>query len=133
MSDPVNLIDSEGHAVSVPAEQTGAFLAQGYRPESDDEQLARAQQQERIDSAPGAFTAGALGVARGLTLGLSDVAGRAIAGQGYKDFAGSAQEAHPYVSAAGNLAGAILPALVGDEAGLANLTPSGFVSGIGSK
>jgi len=133
MPDPVNLIDSEGHAVSVPPEQTGAFLAEGYRPESDEEGVARAQQEDRVANAPGAFTAGSLAVARGLTLGLSDVAGRAIAGQGYKDFAGSAQEAHPYVSAAGNLAGAILPALVGDEAGLANLTPSGFVSGIGSK
>ena len=132
MPDTVALV-KDGKPITVPAEQAGALMAEGYAPESDDAQLARNTQEARIADAPNAFVAGSLGVARGLTLGLSDVAGRAIGGQTYKDFANSAEEAHPTITTAGNIVGAIAPALVGDEAGLANLTPSGFVSGIGSK
>ena len=129
MPDTVPLIRN-GKAIDVPVEQAGAAIQEGYTPESDAAQLERNAQEERIASAPGRFVSASLGAARGLTLGLSDVAGRAIGGKTYENFANSAQEAHPDISTGSNIIGAVLPALFGDEAGLAGLTPAGFTARI---
>jgi hypothetical protein len=132
MGKTVTLLEN-GKPIEVPIEEAGSYIAQGATPESDQEQLERNVREERIASAPGRFVSGSLAAARGLTLGLSDVAGRAIGGKTYEKFASSAEEAHPGISTAGQIGGAIIPAFFGDEAGLLNLTPAGFATRIGAR
>jgi hypothetical protein len=131
MGDTINLIKN-GNAVTVPVEQAPALIAEGYAPESEHAQLVRNTQEERIASAPGKFVSGSLAVARGLTLGGSDIVGRAIGGKTYAKFAQSAAEAHPDITTGGTIVGAALPALVTAGESIPEsiaLAPSSLASG----
>lgn len=128
----VSVVDRDGRAISVPASQVGGFLAKGYQTEGADQRAARVGQDQRFGDISGAESFGQ-GVGRGASLGLTDVLQRAAGGEEAGNYLQTAEAAHPGLTTAGTIAGALAPALFGDESGLANLTPSGFTSKIGSK
>jgi len=64
--------------------------------------------EEDFGGTGGAITAGALGVARGVTLGASDLAANAL---GVEDSVRGYQEAHPGISIATEIGGAVIPGL----------------------
>jgi len=132
-SGTVNLVDDHDQTITAPASQAGALLARGWRPEQSDAAAERVRVDARYETYGGpvgtvaAFGANALS---GATLGLSDAA---LSGLGAGQDLQALREEHPYAAGAGQLAGAIAPALLGDEAGLASLTPAGFTTRIGSR
>lgn len=125
----------DGQLVDVDDAHVQGAIESGYTPVGGAEasDLATARDTSDASGIGGAISAGVGELASGATLGLSDVALRGVLTKG--DFQGvkDAREAHPYISTAGNIAGALAPALFGDEAGLANLTPAGFTSRIGAR
>ncbi len=76
--------------------------------------------EDRFGGLSGGIKAGLAGVARGATFGLSDV-GLTKSGLVNPETLKGLQEENPTASFAGELAGTVAPALVGDEASLANL------------
>ena len=77
MPDFVNVVTPEGKAISVPAEAVGGLVEQGYRLESAAQGAARAHEAgvaSQYDGALQQTKAAAYGLARGASLGLSDVA-----------------------------------------------------------
>lgn len=109
MPDPVTLRDSEGRAYGIAPEDVNAYIAQGFTPESGEQNLNRIGADVRSDiyggtlGKIGAFGAGALSTA---TLGLSDVAGEALgAGHTLK----SLREENPYATLGGELVGGLAP------------------------
>lgn len=131
--DVVNLVDDHGRTITAPADQAGSLVAQGWRSEQAGDAAQRVSDEARHETYGGvvggaaAFGAGALS---GASLGLSDLA---LSGLGYGDDVQALRDEHPYAAGAGQLAGALAPALLGDEAGLANFTPAGFASRIGAR
>lgn len=126
MPDPTSVtLTKDGQAVSATPDQVPYLTDLGYTPETDDQRETREAQQrfeERTSGASHAIGAGLSALASGATLGLSDVAIRALGGEGAARAIGEARAAHPYVSTAANIAGA-----------LSGVGPAGFVNGIGSK
>lgn len=129
MPDPAQdatvTLTRDGHAVIATPDQVPYLTNLGYAPETDAEREAR-EAQARFEARTGglshAIGAGTSAFFGGATLGLSDVAIRALGGEGAAAALGEARAAHPYVSTAANIAGALIP-----------LSPAGFVNGIGSK
>lgn len=111
----VTLLDPDGTAHAVPVEDAATAIDAGWRSPQHADVLAastRAAKEADYGGAAGALKAGAAGFARGATLGLSDVAARAI---GDEDTAGTLsgyREAHPGVSFGSEFLGALAPALV---------------------
>jgi hypothetical protein len=73
----VTLHDSQGRAYGVPQEQVAAYVAQGFRPESDEEGIERTAAETfhaEHGGAGGAIGSAVAGGLSGLTLGLSDQA-----------------------------------------------------------
>lgn len=118
---PTPMIDSLGVVHDVPEEHVAARAAMGWRPQTFEDVLAAstaAAKEEAYGGFGGGLKAAGLAGLRGATLGLSDVAARALGGddaaialEGYK-------EENPGISFAGELGGAIAPALVTGGAGL---------------
>lgn len=142
MPDTVTLRDSEGRAYGVPQEQVASFVAQGFRPETDEENLGRVTEdtfREQYAGAGGAVEAGLVGGLSGLTLGASD---QALGALGADRTLRHLQEQHGIASGVGTLIGAIAPtvltggAAAGEEAAgigariLAH-SPAGLVSKVG--
>jgi hypothetical protein len=138
LPDTVTLRDSDGRAYGVPQEQVSAYIAQGFRPETDEESVGRTASEtfrELHGGVGGAVGAGLSGALSGLTLGLSD---QLISDRGIRH----AREEHPYATGAGTIAGALAPALLtggaaaGAEAGLGArilaASPAGLTSRLGS-
>lgn len=143
MPGDVNMIDANGKAYAIPEEQVAGALASGFHMESGDEGTARVTQQAREDEYGGiggkvqAFSAGAL---RGLTLGGSDIALRGLYGDMGRDQLKALEDVNPGTSIAGNVAGALAPALLtggaSAEAGIGarilGSTPSALVGKAGA-
>lgn len=109
----------------------------GYDPVSAaEEQDIYAQRglEQRADDrgALGTINAAATGVAGGLTLGGSDWLLGQVLTDGERETLQGDIEAHPYARMAGELTGAIAPALVAPGTALAR-TPSGYLSSIASR
>lgn len=128
---PVTLIDPEGRPHEMPADQAGGALDQpGWRLQTDADRLERISGQAKeadYGGAGGTIKAGAAGLARGATLGLSDVA---LAGLGGEDTAfdlRALREVNPGVSTGTEIAGALAPALISGGAA----TPAGAVARAG--
>jgi hypothetical protein len=113
----------QGEIHDVPAEQASEALHMGGRVATEAERH-KAAMEAKYGGAGGAAIAGGAGLARGATVGLSDPAavgvakalgGKALA-EKTRETLSEAKEAHPYVSGAAELAGAVLPTLVAPEA-----------------
>ena len=105
---PVNMISPEGRAVSVPDDAVEQAIDAGFRPETAPEKYATAAKAHALAPYQGAFgkaAAGVTGLARGVTVGLSDVALRAAG----LDTLDEIREANPGISMAGEIAGSFSP------------------------
>ncbi len=117
MPDPqtVTMVDPQGNAVAVPADSVAAAFSQGFRPETVEGQTSRLVEQsnaERYGGVGGGTVALGAGVLRGVSGGLSDVALAGTFGEeGARDLSGL-RSYNPGLSTAGNIAGAVAPALL---------------------
>jgi len=111
----------DGVVGTVPSEQAGIALQQGSRLATDSE-IHQAKVEAKYGGASGMAMTGLLGAASGLTAGLSDAA---ISGLGGKQYIQEHREANPLTFTGGQVLGAVAPAFVGDEAGLAGLAAEG--------
>lgn len=127
-----------GRAADVPLDQLNAFRDQGYTLETPDQHSARLSA-EAADSlyggARGALLAGTAGVARGATLGGSDLAARLLGGEDSARALSGYREAHPGLSFGTELAGALLPTVLSGgaaaPAGLAGLAGRETAAAVG--
>lgn len=143
MPETTRLIDRKGEAHDVDEASLPGALAAGWTPESVQHEASRVQadvSRETYGGVAGGALAGAAGLARGATLGLSDAA---IAGLGGEDasrtLAGLRNE-NPGISTAGSVIGAIAPALLtGGESAAAEApsllaaSPSALAARLGSR
>lgn len=100
----------------------------------DQATLQKAEVQAKYGGAGGTALAAGAGVARGLTLGLSDVAAAGIGGEGVRQDLEGLKEANPYASIGGEVVGAIAPAFLTGGASTAaeGLTLGKAVRGLGA-
>jgi len=110
----IPVVDSNGSVSGVPAEDFTNALSQGFQYEPLESQQKRAQEQEYGDQP---IRAGVEAAARGLSLGLSDVALRGL-GADAEGLAGR-KEFNPVVSTGLEVGGAIAPVLLSGGSGLA--------------
>ena len=94
----------DGNAIRVPIDKAGNLLREGYTVESAGMREQREEGELKAERAPGLLASTALGAARGLTFGGSDVVGNAL---GQRRYLKEAKEAHPIGSALGNIAGGV--------------------------
>src|SRR5690242_13255280 len=110
----------DGSVVEIANEDAEHAIDTGYSPvsayEAAPEITARANDQGGLG---GAISAGLTSAASGLTLGGSDLLLRGLLTPDEMQAVADARAAHPIISTGAGIAGAIAPALVGDEAGLA--------------
>jgi hypothetical protein len=112
----VPVVGADGSVGTVKAEQAPASLANGARV-ADAGEVHQAQLDSRYGGITGTLAAGGESLARGATLGLSDAVASAVGGRKVREHLAGEKEAHPYVSGAGEIAGAVLPSLLaGPEA-----------------
>lgn len=115
----------------MPSAHVAALLAAGWHaPTSADASRLSTESAREQDygGVAGAAKATAYGLARGATLGLSDIAFRA--GGASAEHLRGLQEHNPIASTVGEVGGALLPALAAPGSLLAR-TPTGIASGIG--
>jgi hypothetical protein len=117
---PIKL--DSGQIGSIPGKHLGDALAQGATIISADEHAA-AVQQAKYGGVGGMAAAGLAGAARGASVGLSDVAARAVGGQPLANYLRNVQEANPIASGAGELAGVVAPAVLTAGTSLAEEAP----------
>ena len=111
----VALANEDGRVESIPVENYGKALANGYRP------ATRGEVARERDGALGTIAASVGGVARGATFGLSDAAevglGRLVAGdegaERVREGLNEDIEAHPTASTVGEIGGSLLPLALG--------------------
>ena len=106
MRDP-----STGKVLTVPAEEASKAVEMGGEllPESA---VKRAELEAKYGGALGMAGAAGAGVARGVSVGLSDPALVALGGEGMRERLAAYQELHPVASVGGELVGAIAPAFI---------------------
>jgi len=112
MPGTIRLVDADGTIRDVPEEMAGLAVQQGMRPVTEQEELQRLGTQAReadYGGVGGAIGAGVAGAARGATLGLSDVALRALGGDQVGLDLAALREVNPGTSFAGELVGALSP------------------------
>lgn len=107
----------EGFQLEQPS-TAGSSLPEGFELESD-----------KYGGLSGMAQAASLGAVRGASVGLSDPA--LVAAGAPREAIKGLQEQNPITSTVSEIAGTVLPALVGDESSLANLP--GLVSRLGAK
>jgi hypothetical protein len=128
---PTPMIDTQGFSHDVPEEFVAARVQQGWRPQLHADVLDAADAAARETSyggVGGAVKAGAAAAARGATLGLSDLALRAIGGEDAAIALEGLRETNPGISAGFEVAGALAPALVTGGAAL----PAGAAARLGT-
>lgn len=120
----VPMLNAEGLPVLVPAEQVSQAHARGYMPQTQAEHHELALQKEHggLGGQAAAFGEGAL---RGATVGLSDVAARAVAPE-YADSMNERREANPVSAGVGQAVGVIAPAVL---TGGGSLAEEGAIAG----
>jgi hypothetical protein len=98
--------------------------------------LLKDQETEKFDSIPQQVAAGGLGAARGLSLGLSDLV-LTKSGLVSPEYLQKQEEYNPNIGTAGEVAGAIAPAILSSgsstAANILSKTPAGLVSALGSE
>jgi hypothetical protein len=110
---PIRMIDTLGNAVDVPEDLAAAYADRGWRTATTTDALGAATAAANEDvygGVGGALKAGLAAGARGLTLGLSDVAARAIGGEDTAIALEGLRAENQVISAGGEIAGALLPA-----------------------
>jgi hypothetical protein len=109
------MIDTNGNAVAVPADAVAEAITRGFKVEAagaSTDRLAAEANQDFYGDSGGQVAAVGAGFLRGLSFGGSDIALGAIGGEeGRAELAGY-REANPGLSTAGNIAGALAPALL---------------------
>lgn len=113
---PVNLVDSSGQVVNADAANVGELLGAGYRLADDvtvARDLERQQYGEGLGNEAAAFAEGA---ASGATMGLSDIAAKAIDDEYAADLV-KRREYNPNAAMAGEAAGVIGTAVLSGGAG----------------
>jgi hypothetical protein len=114
------LVDPMGVVHDVPADAVPSALQQGWTPQSDEQRVADVAAAARSADYGGIgnrIEAGAAGVLRGATLGLSDVALRGLGGDQAAEYFGGIRRENPGTSLAGELAGAAITAGIGGGGG----------------
>lgn len=114
----VHMLDATGRPVTVAAEEAGQALAAGYQPEPSAAVEARATSKRYGTAGQKAITA-VEGAGRGLTFGLSDIVASELGGDEYRASALARQRENPITAGAGEVAGALAPALVSGGSSLA--------------
>lgn len=105
----------DGSIGTVPHDQLAQALDAGAVVVSPEE-FHKAKIQARYGDAAGQYVASTAGLARGLTLGLSDQAAVALGGEEVRQDLAGLQQANPYASVGGEVIGAALPVLAGGAA-----------------
>jgi hypothetical protein len=121
MPGTITLLDPYGVSRDVPAESADAALAQGWKAPTHTDIIGAATEAANTADYGGVGGAiGAVGAAglRGATLGLSDVAARALGGEDAASTLSGLRSQHPYLSTGAELAGALAPALLSGGASL---------------
>lgn len=131
MPETMRLIDPDGITRDVALDAVPRLLADSrWRvPTAQDEasRLSSQASQEAYGGVAGGIKAGAAALARGATLGLSDVAARAIGGEDAAIALEGYRSENPGLSFAGELVGGVAPALVSGGAAL----PAGAAASLG--
>lgn len=109
-STTVDVISPQGLPGTVPSNQVEDAISQGFRIETADEKQERLDV-EKFGGRP--IAAGAAGLARGATLGLSDVAARAL---GAEELFAGLRRRNIIAGGAGEVVGSIGTGLVGEAA-----------------
>ncbi|HEX6272928.1 MAG TPA: hypothetical protein VFZ53_07810, partial [Polyangiaceae bacterium] len=129
-----HMFDETGTPVTVDEQEVATALAAGFAPQTRDEYEARAIEKERGTLGQQALTA-AEGAVRGATFGLGTAALAELGGEEYRQAALERAAVNPKTSVAGEVAGAIAPALVSGGAGgvgaVARATPAGLAGKLG--
>lgn len=107
----VHFVDTTGRPVTVDAEEAGQALDAGFTPESSSSVLERERQKQFGTIGQKAITA-AEGVGRGVSFGAYDAIATGLGGEEYRRNAESRQAVNPLTAGAGELVGAIAPALL---------------------
>jgi len=138
----VNMITPEGRTVAVPAEEVEYRAGQGFRAETGIDYGARqaagvAESARERDAGGiiGGINAGIAGLARGASFGLSDLVLRDLGVS--SDTLRGLKEEHGTVSAIGEIAGSIAPAILSGgtstAATAARLMPAGATARLGAR
>jgi hypothetical protein len=106
----VDVLDPSGRETKIEAEDASAALDQGYTLPSEG-LLQKNAVQKKYGGTGGEILAGAAGAARGLSLGLSDLA-LTKSGLVSPDTLQGLKDANPDASTAGDVAGSVLPAVL---------------------
>ncbi len=127
------LIDpATGTLRDISDKDAAGALAAGWKPEetSDIDRLSTGIANEaNYGGASGKVQAALAGIARGATVGASDVLGRAIGGEDTARTLEGLQAQNPITSGVGEFAGVLLPSIVSGG----TLAPAGMVSALGRK
>lgn len=118
---PVNVLSPDGSLGSIPAEQVPEAMARyGFKLPTDADLSEYANQQKYGEGFGNELKAGAAGVARGATFGLSDV-GLTKTGLVDPEALAELRKRNPAASTAGEIGGAVGSALLAPEASLPGL------------
>lgn len=120
-TETIRMIDDHGNTVDVPVTDAEVAAAKGYRAETSAESFGRAQESARelqYESGAGKLAAGAAGLARGLTMGLSDPFAIEMGAATAEDLR-ELQARNKGISTVSEIAGAAVPALLSGGSSLA--------------
>lgn len=127
---PTTLIDTQGISHDVADSEVDEHIARGWKPQTHANVLSEADAKAReatYGGVGGAIKAGLAGAARGVTLGLSDVAMRALGGEDAGLTLEGLREENPALSIGTEVGGALAASLL--TAGAA--TPAGLAARAG--
>lgn len=135
MPGTIRLIDSQGEIRDVPVDAASGAIESGWRVPTDQEQVSRVAGQAREEmygGVGGGIKASLAAGLRGATVGLSDVAARAVGGDDAAITLEGLRNENPGLSTGFGIAGAIAPALISGGASLAAGIGEG-VAGVGAR
>jgi hypothetical protein len=125
------LLDQTGQVVKIDSSESAEALKQSGFVPANSAQVESAQKQEKYGGLVGGLEAGAAGLARGVSLGLSDWAAKNLNITDEKTLQ-TLKDMWPIVSGTSEVAGIAIPALLSGGAGaagaMARATPAGLAS-----
>lgn len=137
MPESVNLITPDGATISVPADQQQGMIDLGYRPTTGAEEVVRGREstlEERYGDSTGA--AAVQGLARGATLGLSDIALEGtglVTTEGLRETRERNRAASITGEVVGDIGGAVLSGGAGTLGSIGRATVSGQLTRLGER